>query len=1186
MADMSIFSILNTGVLGTYTAKLAMSITAHNIANANTPGYSRQRPDIHATPPIPMSSLTQANVPMMLGTGSMVKRVERVRDEFMDVQYREVTRNLAFWDKTSSNLHYMEQLIDEPSENGFRKYFDDLWNSFDEVMDDPLNPATIAQVKGNTENFVRVFKDIYGRFEELRNNLNEDIKGTTLKVNDLLKEIGQLNGKIRTSYIINTEPNDLLDERDRLLDQLNEYVGATYKKGEGGHLEVYIGQQIVVNGDYSTEIDTAVRPNTINIHDLFIRGSKINVKGGQLSSLIQLRDETIPKYLDRYDELALMMTDKLNLVHRAGFDLNGTVTGIDLLKQLDAVRSDLPNVFRMMGNNSISGGPIHMAVSTSTSSPSTSTLGKTGNVSLVSLSNNLNNSASTTESFPAHLTFQEVIEKLNSLEFYDTLAEDKIYDSLTGNLSLEDFSTYSDKSEIYYVFEETLSQSGTNQFKISDLVDINSDGNMDQNDIVIQEGGIGITGFDYDIDTGMIKITDPAYTGGNITVRRWTSENVDVLSGGIDTTALSKTAVNLSFGASPDENDFMVRIKGLRADAMTTTDGKYKMILGSVEDDAGSIDHSKANSLGNLRDVIMIDQDGILSKMGFKTKSQKFLEIAEYDGEDTREITLNVPQRNEQGKWSNVPYTISFNSRDELVTKLNNNSELNEYVKAFEHEGKFYLTVKETVEGIENIVTKDEFNMLSDTTLQVLDNDAYQNLSNIMYDYSEAAKSNYTFSNIAGNQIDLNLKSNLNEYNGKVKVKYSTIDDNGGAGYTVSAFGTKYRVNLGGFEVKDRNSDGKIDKQDLKIIDRATSTLMNFSYDQNNNAIILDSNPGNVDVLYWKEEVFNLNGAAGNTYTLNLESAPVNFENPANPANPSTDFLLDVQLPPDEITLNLGTTDIDIDVNNDDLSDVVETINKKAPSGIIADLTPDNKLVFRAGRSVDFSFGKRLEDGRVVQTYSLNAPIAFWEKLGFIKSGTAYGNTWGLDVDVVRNYIDTRSYLHNYSVSDNLDIDTRQSDGILGYVKRLQLSSQISSNPMLLAVDYGKWSDLNGDWIADLHEPRGSSNMSLNSIQNLLSEAKYSTLLDDGRTSFSDYLGTFVSEMGIESQTAIRMKNNNQTIQIQIDNERERVKGVSLDEEMSNMIKYQQAFNASARVVTAVDQMIQRIIDGLGMAGR
>jgi len=147
MADISIFSILNTGVLGTYTSKLAMSVTAHNIANTNTQGYSRQRPDIYTTPPLATTSLTQPGMPMTIGTGSMVKRIERIRDQFLDTQYRTINENHSYWDNMSSNLHYLEQLIDEPSEDGFRQYFDKMWFSFQELMNNPANDATIQGVK-------------------------------------------------------------------------------------------------------------------------------------------------------------------------------------------------------------------------------------------------------------------------------------------------------------------------------------------------------------------------------------------------------------------------------------------------------------------------------------------------------------------------------------------------------------------------------------------------------------------------------------------------------------------------------------------------------------------------------------------------------------------------------------------------------------------------------------------------------------------------------------------------------------------------------------------------------------------------------------------------------------------------------------------------------------------------------
>ena len=98
MADLTLFGLLNTGMLGVYTHKLAMNVVAHNVANVDTPGFSRQRPVIQATPPVPVNTLTQPSIPLQFGTGSMVKTIERVRDEFLDVQYRQVNNRYRYWE--------------------------------------------------------------------------------------------------------------------------------------------------------------------------------------------------------------------------------------------------------------------------------------------------------------------------------------------------------------------------------------------------------------------------------------------------------------------------------------------------------------------------------------------------------------------------------------------------------------------------------------------------------------------------------------------------------------------------------------------------------------------------------------------------------------------------------------------------------------------------------------------------------------------------------------------------------------------------------------------------------------------------------------------------------------------------------------------------------------------------------
>ncbi|MFN3327895.1 MAG: flagellar basal body protein, partial [Fervidobacterium pennivorans] len=128
MPDISLFGTLNTGLLGIYASKLAMNVVAHNIANANTPGFSRQRPELLTMHPIPTSSLTQPSIPLQIGTGVYVRDIKRVRDAFLDIQFRQTNNKYNYWDTITANLHFVEQLVAEPSEAGIRYLFDSLWS--------------------------------------------------------------------------------------------------------------------------------------------------------------------------------------------------------------------------------------------------------------------------------------------------------------------------------------------------------------------------------------------------------------------------------------------------------------------------------------------------------------------------------------------------------------------------------------------------------------------------------------------------------------------------------------------------------------------------------------------------------------------------------------------------------------------------------------------------------------------------------------------------------------------------------------------------------------------------------------------------------------------------------------------------------------------------------------------------
>jgi len=323
MADISLFGTLNTGLLGVYASKLAMNVVSHNIANANTPGFSRQRPELMTTAPIPITSLTQPGLPLQIGTGVYVKDIQRVRDEFLDIQFRQTNNKYNYWDSMTSNLHFVEQLFAEPSDAGIRYLFDSFWSGIEEVITDPTNTAAKRGLVSRAEELVQQTQDVYTRLEQLRTDVDDEISQRTQEINSMVKRLADINAKVRASVSLNYSPNDLLDERDRILDDLSNLADIHYYEDNAGQITLRLGNQIVLTGENVVELRALDRPYGKGFKEIFAGNSKVDINDGKLKSLFDLRDDTLVKYMNRLDEFSLSLTDEFNLIHEDGYNGDG-----------------------------------------------------------------------------------------------------------------------------------------------------------------------------------------------------------------------------------------------------------------------------------------------------------------------------------------------------------------------------------------------------------------------------------------------------------------------------------------------------------------------------------------------------------------------------------------------------------------------------------------------------------------------------------------------------------------------------------------------------------------------------------------------------------------------------------------------------------------------------------------------
>jgi len=351
---MTLNGLLNTGLLGVYTNKIAMSVVAHNISNSNTQGYSRQSPVIVTTNPINLTTIGSGGAALSFGTGSTVSDIQRVRDEFLDLQFRETSSRLNYWENIYSNVHYIEQLFGEPGETGLRNMYDSFWASIEELKTDPSNQAAKTQVVSRAEELVNTMKDLNYRLEELKNDTNSEIKVRIDEINGYLERIADLNQKILTSSSISGSPNDLLDERDRLLDKLSELSDIRITNLSNGQVSLSMGDKVVLNGSNYQEIKSLTIAETNDEYYAYVGNNLLTFNGGKMSALFELRDEIIPSYQEQLDEFGLYLVDSTNLIYKEGWDSTGSITGANFFADINTKRGfEDSRLFRIAGNSDV-----------------------------------------------------------------------------------------------------------------------------------------------------------------------------------------------------------------------------------------------------------------------------------------------------------------------------------------------------------------------------------------------------------------------------------------------------------------------------------------------------------------------------------------------------------------------------------------------------------------------------------------------------------------------------------------------------------------------------------------------------------------------------------------------------------------------------------------------------------------
>ncbi len=410
---MSTFGQLETGKRGLVAHQTALSTVAHNISNSSTEGYSRQRVRMNPTDPLYAPDLTRPERAGQIGTGVAVTRIERVRDFFIDNKILQSQEKASYWQVRSKYLNQIDKLYQENDGNSIRKVTDQFWESWQNLSVDPGNLDARQQIAYRGQNLMDHINLRFDRLNRLRKQVNEEIGIQVKEINDLANNIGALNTKILRSKAVGDQPNDLLDQRDILVQKLSEYINISTDMRDADEFQVYIGgfrliqggdvqnfelQANLENGGYFQVVWPKSSGNTQAEYE------PVQLGGGSLKALLDMRDNDLVQEISQLDELTMTYVAQVNEIHSSGVGLNGK-TGVAFFEVFNETTNPLGN-YDSTGDGNFDQTRLYQ-ISGTERLVGTDVLGISGEMVLSSANGNINVSYNATD------TVQTVIERIN-----------------------------------------------------------------------------------------------------------------------------------------------------------------------------------------------------------------------------------------------------------------------------------------------------------------------------------------------------------------------------------------------------------------------------------------------------------------------------------------------------------------------------------------------------------------------------------------------------------------------------------------------------------------------------------------------------------------------------------------------------------------------------------------------------
>jgi flagellar hook-associated protein 1 FlgK len=315
----SSFSGLTNALAALNAQRYGLDVTGQNIANANTPGYTRQRAEMGEVGPV-------AGVPTLYATqtsssGVTVTGTSRLNDPVLDSRVRAEHGRNGQAQTVAASLSGVESLVDEPSDNGLVEQLNDFWNSWSALSNSPggdangLSARGVVLQKGAT--VAASLNATAGALDRLTQSNSDQLDQTVVDINNAATSLAQLNGAIGVASATGASTNALADQRDSLLLKLADSAGATATLAGDGQVTVTLGGQTLVSGTTSNAVAVTAA------HQLTVGGNPAGSAGGSAQGLLDALTTVLPGCAAQLDSVAAALSSTVNSAMSGGYDLSG-----------------------------------------------------------------------------------------------------------------------------------------------------------------------------------------------------------------------------------------------------------------------------------------------------------------------------------------------------------------------------------------------------------------------------------------------------------------------------------------------------------------------------------------------------------------------------------------------------------------------------------------------------------------------------------------------------------------------------------------------------------------------------------------------------------------------------------------------------------------------------------------------